>query len=118
MVLLAVVGLLLGLNGCINAAPVDEGLKAVNISLPVKTAGYDPSFEYHDYSTVQIWMGKDKRTVGTMVGSDLYDRVWKLLDHGCPYNTPHNTCHSLPSGLLTFESRCMVTPPAGATDCV
>ncbi|KAH7073295.1 hypothetical protein FB567DRAFT_611516 [Paraphoma chrysanthemicola] len=47
-------------------------------------AAYDPSREYHDYSTVQIWMGKNKAAVGDTVGPALYDIVWRMLEQHCP----------------------------------
>jgi hypothetical protein len=31
----------------------------------------------------QIWMGKFKIAVGSMVGHELYKTVWRLLDKNC-----------------------------------
>ncbi|KAF2025603.1 hypothetical protein EK21DRAFT_26998, partial [Setomelanomma holmii] len=49
-------------------------------------AGYDPSKEYHDYSTVQIWVGKNKAGVGDVIGPILYRTIWGLLNDYCPHN--------------------------------
>jgi hypothetical protein len=77
-------------------------------------AGYDPSYEYHDYSTAQIWLGRTKKSVGSVIGSELYGTVYKLLDHGCPDNARH-ACLQPPG--LGFTTNCMVHPPAGMERC-
>jgi hypothetical protein len=48
-----------------------------------RTLGFDPSYDYHDYSTVQVWMGKRMVTVGSMTGDELYDTVSNLLHNNC-----------------------------------
>jgi hypothetical protein len=106
------VGFAIGLVALVNAIPVSEdGLERVtlqdrnmsgkyshsadymNTFLSNKffidpdtasTLGYDPSFDYHDYSMVQAWMGKSKVTVGTVTGTELFNEVYKALDESCP----------------------------------
>lgn len=77
--------------------------------------GYDPSLEYHDYSTVQIWMGKDKVTVGDTVGQDLYNAVYGALDRNCPARNGPSGCHGIKDA--NFESRCMKAWPALTVPC-
>jgi hypothetical protein len=77
--------------------------------------GYDPSFEYHDYSTIQIWMGKKKTAVGSMVGADLYRKVWGLLDAACPADSKFGECTD--PKYVQFESRCLRTWPGGVVPC-
>ncbi|KAF1910961.1 hypothetical protein BDU57DRAFT_543784 [Ampelomyces quisqualis] len=80
-------GLIFSLILLARSAPLSEdGLELFNVTLPhlpynttnastVSTQGYDPSFTWHDYSTAQIWMGKSKVAVGSMVGHELYKTV-------------------------------------------
>jgi len=49
---------------------------------------------WHDYSTVQTWIGGTGFiAVGTTIGSELYDIIWRLLDKECPNNLAENRCH-------------------------
>ncbi|KAH7078768.1 hypothetical protein BKA63DRAFT_591488 [Paraphoma chrysanthemicola] len=76
------------LASVVCSAPVDS-----NNTLTINTtaaAAYDPSREYHTYSTVQIWMGKNKAAVGDTIGFALYDTVWRMLEQHCPGGP--NTC--------------------------
>jgi hypothetical protein len=87
-------GLVLGLDALINAAPTSEdGLDPLNITLPdlnMTTQGYDPSFDYFDYSTAQVWMGTKPTYVGTMIGANLYRAVEKILNERCPSGSKYN----------------------------
>jgi hypothetical protein len=56
--------------------------------------GWDPSFCYWYTSTVQVWVGKDKVTVGDAIGADLYVKVWGMLDQACPSDTHNAECVS------------------------
>lgn len=59
-----------------------------------------------------MWMGKDKISVGTMTGADLYKTVYALLDRRCSPNK-NRDCHGVQFGTYTFTSRCMVRWPGG-----
>jgi hypothetical protein len=48
------------------------------------TLGYDPSFDHHDYSMVQAWMGKAKVQVGDLTGNNLFWAVRNALLESCP----------------------------------
>jgi hypothetical protein len=58
----------------------------------VNTLGYDPSFDYHEYSMVQAWMGKDKTTVGSLTGNELFIKVKKALEESCPATNGAGHC--------------------------
>ena len=60
-------------------------------------------------------MGKDKVTVGDLVGPKLYETVYELLDRGCPSNK-WNACHDVKTAQ--FQSRCMVRWPALIEPCM
>ncbi|OAK97414.1 hypothetical protein IQ06DRAFT_380108 [Phaeosphaeriaceae sp. SRC1lsM3a] len=75
----------------------------------------DPSWDWHDYSTVQAWLGTRQVTLGSMVGYDLYQTVWSLLDKNCPASTKWGNCGGVPNA--EFQSRCMDRWPAGLVDC-
>lgn len=77
--------------------------------------GYDPSFDWHAYSTLQAWMGKDKVTVGSMVGKELFKTVWHLLDKNCPASMKWGICDHIPNA--EFQSKCMLQWPAKTTTC-
>ena len=59
-------------------------------------------------------MGKDKVNVGNMLGSDLYDSIWKRLDNMCPSTTKDNSCVPVPDA---FTSTCMAGEPGKAENC-
>jgi hypothetical protein len=77
--------------------------------------GYDPSFEWHDYSMVQLWMGKDKVTVGDTTGQDLYNIVSSLLDKNCPSSSSWGICNHIPNA--EFTGRCLKKWPSLTVDC-
>jgi hypothetical protein len=54
-------------------------------------------------------------TVGDAVGQELYDKVYGALDRNCPARNGPSGCHGIKNA--NFESRCMKTFPALATDC-
>jgi hypothetical protein len=112
-------GLVLGLDALINAAPTSEdGLDPLNITLPdlnMTTQGYDPSFDYFDYSTAQVWMGTKPTYVGTMIGANLYRAVEKILNERCPSGSKYNECHGTQSS--TFKSSCMTGVAFKVEDC-
>ncbi|KAH3995324.1 hypothetical protein HBH98_145100 [Parastagonospora nodorum] len=112
--------LTIGLIALVSAAPLSEdGLELLDITLPnrnMTAEGYDPSFDYFDYSTIQIWMGKDKVSVGTMTGADLYKTVYALLDRRCSPNN-NRDCNGVQFGTFTFTSRCIVHWPGGVENC-
>lgn len=59
-------------------------------------------------------MGKDKVTVGDLVGRKLYEKVYELMDRACPDNKWHG-CHDVKTAQ--FQSRCMVRWPALIGSC-
>lgn len=85
-------------------------------------AGYDPSFDYFDYSTVQVWIGREQQTVGWVIEKELYEKVWGELDRGCPDNSNDHwggnawgSCHD-PKGLGWY-TQCLINPPFGNGGC-
>lgn len=56
--------------------------------------GLDPSFEYFDYTLLQIWVGKAKVSVGDITGSVLYGTVYGILNGVCPPNIKDAICNS------------------------
>ncbi|KAF1921582.1 hypothetical protein BDU57DRAFT_489495 [Ampelomyces quisqualis] len=73
--------------------------------------GDDPSFDYHDYSLIQTWVGKDKVTVGTVIGPQLYSIVWDLLNVGCR-PVVSNTCVNDATNIC-FQTTAMDKYPGG-----
>jgi hypothetical protein len=90
--------------------PIDPNLAS--------TFGYDPSFEWHSYSMVQSWMGKDKVTVGNVIGQDLYDNIYEILDYSCPATGGEGHCSLIaPNGRNSFWSKCLRSWPADIVHC-
>ncbi|KAF1848167.1 uncharacterized protein K460DRAFT_353185 [Cucurbitaria berberidis CBS 394.84] len=125
------IGLVLGLAILVGAAPTPEdGVSDIefvplNVTVPMNTtasAGYDPSYEYHDYSTVQVWIGVTQQTVGWVIEKELYETVWSQLDRYCPDNSKDRwggnkwgSCRD-PKGL-GFPTQCLINPPFGNGQC-
>ncbi|CAO2647448.1 Nn.00g083700.m01.CDS01 [Neocucurbitaria sp. VM-36] len=131
------IGLVFGLAILVGAAPTPEddlsngNFVPFNLSIPTNmttdpalagAAGYDPSFDYFDYSTVQVWVGRPQNTVGHVIGRELYGTVYQQLDHFCPDNSQTRWggvkwghCDD-PKGL-GFLTRCLTNPPFGSGDC-
>jgi len=130
-------GLLLGLAMFLHAAPITEdGFEMMKVTLPQgnftgkhgplysnpstltlsEAQGYDPSLEYHDYSTAQVWMGKKMTTVGSAIGKELYDAVYGTLDRNCPARPYPNGCSGVKNS--NFQGRCMRTWPALTVPCM
>ncbi|KAL6702630.1 hypothetical protein ACN47E_001299 [Coniothyrium glycines] len=83
-------------------------------------AGYDPSFEWHDYSTVQIWIGRTPKSVGNTIGGHLYNKVYHMLDHDCPdvdvpWRRKPRTCTDVADD--SFFTTCLTHPPFGVGLC-
>ncbi|KAH7353159.1 hypothetical protein BKA66DRAFT_430561 [Pyrenochaeta sp. MPI-SDFR-AT-0127] len=123
-------GLATGLRALAVAAPTpDEVVPSLDTTLPLNknsdlvdtnVTGYDPSYDYFDYSTAQVWIGRTRKTVGWVIEGELYRTVWGLLNHGCPDNSGdvryRGFCHAPPG--LSFPTKCLVNPPFGHGDCV
>ncbi|KAH3906731.1 hypothetical protein HBI56_062360 [Parastagonospora nodorum] len=99
------VGLFLAATVLASVVPVHEGNALLTRDVPLNTtdpyiltdgkAPPDPSEVWRDYSTVQTWIGGQKFiAVGTTIGSELYDIIWRLLDKECPNNLAENRCDS------------------------
>lgn len=69
--------------------------------------GYDPSTEWHDYSTVQVWMGKDRTTVGNKVGFPLYTQISSLLYQACRESDLRDGYDDCDPTWLSFDSICL-----------
>ncbi|KAH7076313.1 hypothetical protein FB567DRAFT_596919 [Paraphoma chrysanthemicola] len=115
---------ILGLTALINAAPTAEdgvnehNFDLLNITLPsinMSVMADNPWNTWHDSSVAQVWLGKNRQAVGTMVGSDIYDRMWQLLDQACPAGSKFNECVN--PQYVQFESRCLKTWPGGTIPC-
>lgn len=95
------------------------GIALVDVNITAR-APIEPSYEYFDYSTVQIWLGLSQRTVGWITGSELYHVVYSLLKQGCPDNSANSryggVCAVDPN--LTFNTKCITNPPDGIGDCM
>ncbi|KAF9691435.1 hypothetical protein EKO04_010920 [Ascochyta lentis] len=74
---------------------VASDIQAFNITIPlnntsadtVKALGLDPSRAYQNWATVEVWTGGHSRgrvNFGDMRNSALSDKVFELLDKGCP----------------------------------
>jgi hypothetical protein len=82
------------------------------------TLGYDPSYDWHHYSMVQAWMGKAKSTVGTVIGQDLYNQIYKMLDDSCPATGGEGHCAvTKPNGRTDIVTKCIRNWPADIVDC-
>ncbi|KAH7408793.1 hypothetical protein DE146DRAFT_647204 [Phaeosphaeria sp. MPI-PUGE-AT-0046c] len=88
------------------AIPLAEDSRSANVTIPdtlnisdpilAGEQGWDPSFYHHDYSMVQVWMGKAKTQVGTLIEAKLYEKIRELLDKHCPVNSFRRVCHKDP----------------------
>jgi hypothetical protein len=55
-------------------------------------------------------MGKDKRNIGTVTGSNLYGQVWNLLDKACPNkNNGPGSCPPAAFGMYWFSGSCVIS---------
>jgi hypothetical protein len=129
-------GILLGLATLLHAAPITENnFEPMNVTLPqgnftgkhstfdsdlsvlilFEAQGYDPSLEYHDYSTAQVWMGTKMTTVGSVIGLELYTAVYGALDRNCPARPGPSGCSGVKNS--NFGGRCMKAWPALTVPC-
>ncbi|KAH7408817.1 hypothetical protein DE146DRAFT_777474 [Phaeosphaeria sp. MPI-PUGE-AT-0046c] len=132
MVLFKVVlGATIALAALVSTAAVSppaDDLLPINITIPSSphntsdpaiagSLGYDPSEDWHDYSTAQVWMGKAKVTVGNLVGFPLYSRISSLLNQACPEGAQNGRVDCNPSMRLSFESQCLLKLPSDTNLC-
>jgi hypothetical protein len=119
------IGLVLGFAVLINALPSsDDGVLALpssddailyripavngtNGELFPPADDADPATGYHDYSTMQLWIGSNQVSVGIRTGSKLYLTTWDLLDHACPGSLDH--------GCKTRDGYCFSTYQSART---
>jgi hypothetical protein len=67
---------------------------------------------------VQAWMGKAKSTVGTVIGQDLYNQIYKMLDDSCPATGGSGHCAvTKPNGRTDIVTKCIRNWPADIVDC-
>jgi hypothetical protein len=67
--------------------------------------GWDPSFFWDSRSTVQLWMGKGKTQVGSIVEEKLFGHMWDILDKQCPKDSVRRVCHKVPNAEI--RATCM-----------
>jgi hypothetical protein len=77
--------------------------------------GYDPSVDYHNYCTAQVWIGKKKVTVGDVIGLALYKEVYAALDRNCPARPGAGGCSGIKNA--NFKSTCMRRWPTDTVEC-
>lgn len=101
----------------LSAAPSNGQLTAKGgPNLAIAAADYDPSMEWHDYSTAQDWMGRNPVHVGNLVDMYLYGKVTALISQACPAGgTGGNlVCNGTP---LEFETLCLHNYPEAVVRC-
>jgi hypothetical protein len=105
---------------CYYSTPQNLSSQLLNVLIDsdlATTLGYDPSYDYHDYSTVQAWMGKKMVTVGSMTGDELSKTVASLLHKNCRSTGGWGQCGGHPTNA-EFQSKCMVQWPGKTTECM
>ncbi|KAH6638827.1 hypothetical protein C7974DRAFT_421492 [Boeremia exigua] len=71
----------------IVGALTDHTSNITSSSNDVSTLGYDPSYDYHGWATVEIWTGGSQRrpvNYGDTRGANLSDAIFNQLNKVCP----------------------------------
>ncbi|UPX10498.1 uncharacterized protein EKO05_0001156 [Ascochyta rabiei] len=99
-----------------NLPPTDDVIQSFNVSIPLSESvlsdfltdgtsndtitalGYDPSYDYQGWASVEVWTGGSSRkpvNVGELTGSALYHTVYNILGKACPpMNNPRGNYSS------------------------
>ncbi|KAJ4359005.1 hypothetical protein N0V95_002540 [Ascochyta clinopodiicola] len=111
-----------------NVPPTDDAMQSFKVSIPlndtsndtITTLGYDPSYDYHGWATVEVWTGGSSRkpvNVGELTGSFLHNTVYNILDKACPpMNNPRgNYCSN--NNWSGFRTKYLWARPVYVKEC-
>ncbi|OAL48019.1 hypothetical protein IQ07DRAFT_682133 [Pyrenochaeta sp. DS3sAY3a] len=104
-------GLAMCLLTMVSAAPTGEGPPSAsyNVTIDLKDPkyaellGYDPSYYYQGYATVEIWVGQTPVNVGNVYGGELYRVASRVIEHECASHD--GWCYQTNWRLSKFNTR-------------